>query len=128
MRYYAPIDKKNPRVIGFIKFLENRGVTERGINNILSFAGNRRVNCYLNEVEPSLVNVYDTDDIDLLGYVYKMVRNDEDNIRLHRIYSGAVNRYIEFLTGKRIGRQDKGLVKKRENSGACSAPLFFAFD
>ena len=114
MRYFAPIDKKNPRVIGFVKFLENRGVTERGLNNILSFAGNRRVNSYLNEVEPSLVTVYDTEDIDLLGYVYKMIRDDEDNIRLHRIYSGAVNRYIEFLSGKRIGRQDKGTEKRKK--------------
>ena len=38
--------------------------------------------------------------------VYKMIRDDEDNIRLHRIYSGAVNRYIEYLSGKRVGRID----------------------
>lgn len=107
MRYFAPIDKNNPRVIGFIKFLEERGVTGRGLNNILNYAANIRVNNYLNEVNPSLVTVYDTDDIELLGYVYRMIRDDVDNIRLHRIYSGAVNRYIEFLSGKRISRQDK---------------------
>lgn len=113
VRYYTPIDRTNPRVAGFIKFLQNRGVTERGITNILSFAGNRRVSNYLTEIEPSISTVYDTNDVDLLAYVYRMVRDDDDNIRLHRIYSGAVNRYIEYLSGKRIGRQDKGIQKKK---------------
>ena len=113
MRNNTPVDKMNPRVVGFREFLEKRGVSERGITNIISFAGNKRVNQYLNDVEPSITTVYDTDDIDLLGYVYRMVRDDEDNIRLHRIYSGAVNRYIEYLSGKRVGRQDKELEKGR---------------
>ena len=82
-RYIAIIDKRNPRVKGFIKFLEGRGITERGINNIISFAANRRVNVYLNEVDPSLSSIYDTTNVELLSGVYRMIRDDEDNIRLH---------------------------------------------
>ncbi len=106
VRYYSSFYRENPRVIGFVKFLQNRGVTERGITNILSFASSRRVKKYLTKVAPSLSTVYDTEDIHLLGNVYRMVRDDVDNIRLHRIYSGAVNRYIEFLSGQRIGRKE----------------------
>jgi hypothetical protein len=106
-RHFAIIDRDNPRVKGFISYLEGRGVTERGINNILSFAANYRVNVYLNEVAPKAFSVFDITNVELLTYVYKMIRDDEDNIRLHRIYSGAVNRYIEFLSGKRVGRIDE---------------------
>ena len=116
MRYYIPIDRENPRVAGFVKFLQKRGVTERGISNILSFAGNRRVSIYLKEVEPSLSTVYDTSDVELLGYVYRMIKDDEDNIRLHRIYSGAVNRYIEYLSGKRIGRPNSTTDKRKKKT------------
>lgn len=118
VRYYTPIDRTNPRVAGFIKFLQNRGVTERGITNILSFAGNRRVSNYLTEIEPSISTVYDTNDVDLLAYVYRMVRDDDDNIRLHRIYSGAVNRYIEFLSGK--GLDVKIKESRRRKVRSCS--------
>ena len=113
-RYMAIIDQRNPRVKGFKKFLEGRGITERGINNIISFAANRRVNVYLNEIEPGLSSVYDTTNVELLSDVYKMVRDDEDNIRLHRIYSGAVNRYIEFLSGKRVGGIDSSKKKQKK--------------
>ena len=105
MIYLNPIDKNNPRVAGFILFLERRGVTKRGISNIISFAGHRRVTVYLSEVAPALSSVFETDDISLLEYVYRRVCADENTIRLNRIYSGAVNRYIEYLSGKRIGRK-----------------------
>ena len=105
-RHYAVIDWNSPRVKGFVSYLKGRGVTERGIKNILSFAAHYRVNVYLWEVKPQASTVYDTTDVEALSYVYKMIRDDEDNIRLHRIYSGAVNRYIEYLSGKRVGRID----------------------
>jgi hypothetical protein len=121
-RYIAIVDRAHPRVAGFIKHLRSKGVTERGISNILSFAANKRVNKYLVEEAPTLQNIYDTDDVSLLTYVYQMVKDDEDNIRLHRIYSGAVNRYIEYLSGNRIGskaekgnRNNKKNKRKKEN-------------
>ena len=118
-RYTAIVDRAHPRVAGFIKHMQSKGVTERGITNILSFAANRRVNKYLIEEAPTLQNIYDTDDICLLTHVYQMVKDDKDNIRLHRIYSGAVNRYIEYLSGSRIGSKaekesrTRGKVKKK---------------
>ncbi len=115
-RYIAIVDRAHPRVAGFIKHLQSKGVTERGISNILSFAANKRVNKYLIEEAPTLQNVYDTDDISLLTYVYQMVKDDEDNIRLHRIYSGAVNRYIEYLSGSRIGSKAEKESRKRRQS------------
>lgn len=112
-RYIATVDRTQPRVAGFIKHLRNKGVTDRGINNILSFAANKRVNKYLIEETPTLKNIYDTDDITLLTYVYQMVKDDEDNIRLHRIYSGAVNRYIEYLSGSRVGSKAEKESRKQ---------------
>ena len=114
-RYFAIVDRAHPRVAGFIKYLRSKGVTERGINNILSFAANRRVNKYLVEGDSALQNIYETDDVSLLTYVYQMVKGDEDNIRLHRIYSGAVNRYIEYLSGNRVGsRAEKASREQTE--------------
>ena len=121
-RFIAIIDREHPRVAGFIKHLRSKGVTERGISNILSFAANKRVNNYLIEEAPTLKNIYDTEDLSLLTYVYQMVKDDQDNIRLHRIYSGAVNRYIEYLSGTRIGskaekesRTNKKNKRKKSN-------------
>ena len=114
-RYIAIVDRTHPRVAGFIKHLRSKGVTERGISNILSFAANNRVNKYLIEEAPTLQNVYDTDDVSLLTYVYQMVKDDEDNIRLHRIYSGAVNRYIEYLSGSRIGSKAEKENRNKKN-------------
>ncbi len=116
-RYIAIIDKRTPRVKGFIKFLGGRGITERGINNIISFAANRRVNVYLSEVDSSLSSIYDTTNVELLSRVYRMIRDDEDNIRLHRIYSGAVNRYIEYVSGKRVGRIDDTKQQSKKQKG-----------
>lgn len=101
----AIINRDHPRVKGFAFYLKGRGVTERGIKNILSFAANYRVSAYLKDVLPQASTVYDTADVKALSSVYGKIRDDEDNIRLHRIYSGAVNRYIEFLSGKRVGRE-----------------------
>ena len=115
-RHLAIIDQKNPRVKGFIRFLEARGMTQRGINNILSFAANHRVNVYLNQIEPGLSSIYETKNVELLSIVYKKIRDDKDNIRLHRIYSGAVNRYIEFISGKRVGSKNSESKKKKGKS------------
>ena len=35
---------------------------------------NRRVSNYLTEIEPSISTVYDTNDVDLLAYVYRMAK------------------------------------------------------
>ena len=113
-RHLAIIDHNSPRVKGFIRFLEGRGMTERGINNILYFAANHRVNVYLNGFEPDLSSVYETTNIELLSNVYRKIRDDKDNIRLHRIYSGAVNRYIEYLSGKRVGSKTHETKKKKK--------------
>lgn len=106
-RHFAIIDRNHPRVKGFARYLKKRGVTERGINNILSFAASHRVSAYLKDVLPQVSTVYDTADVSILSTVYRKIREDADNIRLHRIYSGAVNRYIEYLSGKRVGRVDE---------------------
>ena len=48
--------------------------------------------------------IYDNDDVRILKHIFVLVRNDERDIKLHKVYSSAVNRYINFLSVQSIAK------------------------
>lgn len=44
--------------------------------------------------------VYDVTNIDFLNKIMDIVRASEKDLKSHKMYSSAVNRYISFLTNK----------------------------
>jgi hypothetical protein len=45
--------------------------------------------------------IYDVTDIELLNQILARVKNDARNIRLHKVYSAAIHRYIRYVSQNR---------------------------
>ena len=71
----------------------------------------RKTNYYLQPMRSSVVkritaqhtgqeNVFFVKDLETLDLIYIDVKFDDDNNRLHRVYSGALNKYVKYLKSK----------------------------
>lgn len=45
--------------------------------------------------------IYDVTDVATLKHISSLIRNNEKDIKLHKVYSSALNRYIIFLQNKK---------------------------
>lgn len=80
----------------YYDYLKQKYHSERTIHNYLSFVNSSLVLRYLKEIAYK-DSIYKVEDFDILLKLYLAIKDDKDNIRLHRVYSSAVSRYIKFM-------------------------------
>lgn len=86
---------ENENYIGFQNYLRANFSSERSIRNYLCFVNSSVVS----RVVGNLFNfnsLYQIDDFEDLLKIYLGVKEDKDNIRLHRVYSAAISKYIKY--------------------------------
>lgn len=93
MRQNYIIDDDNCRL--YSKFLTEKFESERTIRNYLTFVNSSIVMRYLSEIAHT-DSIYKVEDFDTFLKLYLAIKEDKDNIRLHRVYSSAVSKYIKF--------------------------------
>lgn len=84
---------------GFIQFLLDRNPSERFVRTYSIYLKSAVVKKYAQQIARTQ-DIFCIVDKDKLAEVYDAVKTDDDNIRLHNVYSGAVSAYIKFLDGR----------------------------
>lgn len=94
---------------GFVKYLLERNPSEKFIRTYTSYLKSTVVRKYVQEIAKTQ-DIFQITDKEELFDVYDAVKLNDDNIRLHNVYSGAVSAYIKFLEGRtlRIKAGEKG--------------------
>ena len=87
---------KNDNYSSYCDYLKQKFASERTILNYLSFVESSLVLRYLKKIA-NKDSIYKVEDFDILLKLYLAIKDDKDNIRLHRIYSSAVSKYIKFM-------------------------------
>ena len=80
---------------GFIEFLKPN-YSEYSIYRTLGYVQSVLVTNIVKEVAGKDC-IYDVKDLEQLERIYKRIRNEDQNARLHKVYSAAVHRYIRFV-------------------------------
>ena len=101
---------------GFVQFLLDRNPSEKFIRTYTIYLKSSVVRKYTQGIAKTQDIFQIADKEDLLD-VYDAVKLDDDNIRLHNVYSGAVSAYIKFLEGRtlRIKAGEKGKEDLRKD-------------
>lgn len=86
---------ENENYIGFQSYLRANFSSERSIRNYLCFVNSSVVSRVVGNLF-NINSIYQIDDFENLLKIYLGVKEDEDNIRLHRVYSAAISKYIRF--------------------------------
>ena len=99
----------NEKEKGFVRFLLERNPSEKFIRTYTIYLKSAVVRKYTLEIAKT-PDIFQITDKEELFDVYDAVKLDDNNIRLHNVYSGAVSAYIKFLEGRtlRIKAGEKG--------------------
>lgn len=81
---------------GFVKYLEKR-YTAYSVYRTIGYVQSSLVSEYVKSVSGENI-IYDVKDLERLRSIAAKIRNSEKDIKLHKVYSSAVNRYINFLS------------------------------
>ena len=106
----TPKEKEN----GFSQFLLNRNPSAKFIRTYGIYLRGNVVRHYTKSIA-HIPDIFMIEDMDLLYDVYDAVKLDENNIRLHNVYSGAVSAYIKYLVGKPLRVKVKQADNLEEN-------------
>lgn len=102
----SPIDRKN----GFREFLMKRNPSPKFVKTYFVYLRSTVVKKALLKYT-NCSDIFMVTDDNPLQAVYDAVKGDPDNIRLHNIYSGAVNAYRKFLCGKNL----RAIIRKQQS-------------
>ena len=91
----TPVEKQN----GFSQFLLDRNPSAKFIRTYGIYLRSNVVRQYTQSIAHTS-DIFKIEDMDQLLDIYDEVKLDENNIRLHNVYSGAVSAYIKYLEGK----------------------------
>ena len=103
----SPKEKEN----GFGKFLLERNPSQKFVRTYGIYLRSQVVRRYVLE-NSHTDDIFQVTDMNELLDIYDALRIDDNNIRLHNVYSGAVSAYIKYLDGKPLRIKAK---KKEEN-------------
>ena len=79
----------------YLEFLKEKFQSDRTIRNYLIFVNSSLVLRYIKEIA-NTDSIYKIDDFNVLLRLYLAIKEDKDNIRLHRVYSSAVSKFVKF--------------------------------
>lgn len=83
----------------FSKYLLERNPSEKFIRTYGIYLRSNVVKKYVQE-NSRKQDIFQVEDLEELFDIYDAVKLDDNNIRLHNVYSGAISAYIKFLEGK----------------------------
>lgn len=81
---------------GFLQYLKNR-YGEYSVYRTIGYVQSSFVTEYVKSVTGESI-IYDVKTVELLRSITTKIRNSERDIKLHKVYSSAVNRYIKYLS------------------------------
>jgi hypothetical protein len=84
---------------GFTRFLLERNPSPKFIRTYEIYLCSQIVKKYTKEVVGT-DNIFEISKTDDIRDIYTQVKWDENNIRLHNVYSGAVSAYCKYLEGR----------------------------
>ena len=87
----------------FRNFLLQRNPSVKFADKYLLYLDSSLVKKYLKDLAGT-ENIYSIKSIELLQAIYEVLKNDDNNKRLHNVYSGVVSAFIKFLTHKELRR------------------------
>ena len=96
----------------FSKYLLNRNPSEKFVRTYGIYLRSNIVRKYVQN-KSEVDNIFDVTDMDVLLDIYDAVKLDDNNIRLHNVYSGAISAYIKYLDGRPLRIKAK---KKEEET------------
>lgn len=79
----------------YLEFLKEKFQSDRTIRNYLMFVNSSLVLRHIKRIAKT-DSIYNIDDFSVLLKLYLAIKEDKDNIRLHRVYSSAVSKYVKF--------------------------------
>lgn len=95
-----PLVRRN----GFRDFLLKRNPSESFANKYMTYLTSSLVRNKTKSIS-GCESIYDVESLAQLNTIYKSVKIDESNVRLHNIYSGVVSAYIKYITGKDLRKR-----------------------
>lgn len=95
---YRFADKQN----GFIRYLKEK-YTDYSVYRTIGYIQSSLVSEYVKSITGESI-IYDVKDVELLRSIVNKIRNTEKDAKLHKVYSSAVNRYINFLSVSNVAR------------------------
>jgi hypothetical protein len=81
---------------GFVQYLKNR-YSEYSVYRTIGYVQSSYVTEYVKSVTGESI-IYDVKTVELLRNIAVKIRNSERDVKLHKVYSSAVNRYINYLS------------------------------
>lgn len=100
---------------GFLKFLLDRNPSEKFIRTYIIYLKSTVVKKYTENLAKTQ-NIFQIAIREKLIDVYDAVKLDDDNIRLHNVYSGAISAYIKYIDGRplriKAGEKNKTVSDK----------------
>lgn len=100
---------REKRCCDYRAYLLGRNPSEKFIRTYFVYLGGSIVKKYLTAL-CGTDDIFAISDVNKLSIAYEQIKVDENNVRLHNVYSGAVGSYIKFLQGKPlrvIAKQNK---------------------
>ncbi len=107
-------ERPNAKKSRFRNFLLQRNPSVKFADKYLLYLDSSLVKKYAKELSGT-ENVYAIKSIDVLQSIYDALKADDNNKRLHNVYSGVVSAYIKFLTHKELRRP---IWQKKEHINA----------
>ena len=80
---------------GFIAYLKAK-YSEYSVYRTIGYIQSQLV-CNAVKKHTGLELIYDVKDLEQVHLIYRTVHSSEQDIRLHKVYSAAVNRYLRYL-------------------------------
>lgn len=84
---------------GFTRFLLERNPSPKFIRTYGIYLSSQVVKKYTKETVGT-DNIFEISSVKNINDIYSKVKSDENNIRLHNVYSGAVSAYCKYLEGR----------------------------
>ena len=98
--------------VGFIAYLKER-YSEYSIYRTIGYIQSPLVSNVVKQLTGKEL-IYDVMDVDSILKIYRTVHKSEQDIRLHKVYSASVNRYLRYIS--------KWRVYNRQNKSTCECP------
>lgn len=62
-------------------------------------------------------SIYKVVNLTQLNEIYKVVKADKSNVRLHNVYSGVVSAYIKYITGNELRKR---VIPETKDNNQCA--------
>ena len=82
--------------VGFIAYLKER-YSEYSIYRTIGYIQSPLVSNVVKQLTGKEL-IYDVMDVDSILKIYRTVHKSEQDIRLHKVYSASVNRYLRYIS------------------------------